>query len=62
MIKIMCEECESVFYGRVNEFLCPLCAKKRRAEIKEEMQKKPIIKKGKRYELSALWIESNKSY
>lgn len=55
MIKIMCEECESVFYGRVNEFLCPLCAEKKRAEIKQ----KQIQKEGKSRALSRMWIESN---
>lgn len=30
---VICEECETVFLGGVNAYLCPLCRKKRLSEL-----------------------------
>jgi Zn finger protein HypA/HybF involved in hydrogenase expression len=35
----ICEDCETVFYGGVNAYLCPRCMKKRLAEYADEQQK-----------------------
>lgn len=30
---VICEECERVFYGGVNAYICPDCRKKRASEL-----------------------------
>jgi Zn finger protein HypA/HybF involved in hydrogenase expression len=37
---VICEECERVFYGGVNAYLCPECRKKRLAGSDEKNNEK----------------------
>lgn len=55
MIDIICEDCKEKFSGNVNEFLCPLCALRRRAAMKKNNKSKG----GSADELPVLRIESS---
>lgn len=45
---VICEECEAVFYGGVNAYICPACRKKRLSDLAKKRNLSAIGREAQR--------------